>query len=138
VEVELMLELTVDSVAREKREKGSPERTTWTALSGSRSRDGSMTIPARSTLPGRTPHCPEDEPNGRRTTPHPSEVRAAHALRLIPGHEELVKIARQRNPHKRLTVPEDVARCITALCHPATYWMTGNTLHVDGGENVIG
>jgi len=55
-----------------------------------------------------------------------------------PGHEELVKIARQRNPHKRLTVPEDVARCITALCHPATYWMTGNTLHVDGGENVVG
>ena len=39
---------------------------------------------------------------------------------------------------KRLTVPEDVARCITALCHPATYWMTGNTLHVDGGENVVG
>jgi NAD(P)-dependent dehydrogenase (short-subunit alcohol dehydrogenase family) len=60
------------------------------------------------------------------------------ALRLIPGHEDLVKIARQRNPHKRLTLPEDVARCITALCHPATYWMTGNTLHVDGGENVVG
>jgi hypothetical protein len=35
-------------------------------------------------------------------------------------------------------VPEDVARCITALCHPATYWMTGNTLHVDGGENIVG
>jgi hypothetical protein len=28
-------------------------------------------------------------------------------------------------------------RCITALRHPATYWMTGNTLHVDGGENVV-
>jgi NAD(P)-dependent dehydrogenase (short-subunit alcohol dehydrogenase family) len=56
----------------------------------------------------------------------------------IPGHEDLVKIARQRNPHKRLTVPEDVARCITVLCHPATHWMTGNTLHVDGGENVVG
>jgi len=37
-----------------------------------------------------------------------------------------------------LTVPEDVPRCITALCHPATYWMTGNTLHVDDGENVVG
>jgi NAD(P)-dependent dehydrogenase (short-subunit alcohol dehydrogenase family) len=35
-------------------------------------------------------------------------------------------------------VPEGVARCIIALCHPATYWMTGNTLHVDGGENVVG
>jgi enoyl-[acyl-carrier-protein] reductase (NADH) len=60
------------------------------------------------------------------------------ALRQIPGFDALVKIARQRNPHKRLTLPEDVARCITALCHPATYWMTGNTLHVDGGENVVG
>ena len=25
------------------------------------------------------------------------------ALRLIPGHEKLMEIARQRNPHKRLT-----------------------------------
>ena len=56
-----------------------------------------------------------------------------------PGpREDLVEIARQRNPHKRLTLPEDVARCIAALCHPATYWMTGNTLHVDGGENIVG
>ncbi len=60
------------------------------------------------------------------------------ALCRIPGHEEIVKIARQRNPHHRLTVPDDVARCIAALCHPATYWLTGNTLHVDGGENIVG
>jgi NAD(P)-dependent dehydrogenase (short-subunit alcohol dehydrogenase family) len=60
------------------------------------------------------------------------------ALRQIPGWEKLVEIARQRNPHQRLTTPEDVARCIAALCHPATYWMTGNTLHVDGGENIVG
>jgi enoyl-[acyl-carrier protein] reductase III len=60
------------------------------------------------------------------------------ALRLIPGHEKLLDIAKQRNPHRRLTVPEDVARCIAALCHPATYWLTGNTLHVDGGENIVG
>ncbi len=60
------------------------------------------------------------------------------ALRLIPGHEKLIEIARQRNPHHRLTTPEDVARCIAALCHPATYWLTGNTLQVDGGENIVG
>ena len=60
------------------------------------------------------------------------------ALRLIPGHEKLMEIARLRNPNKRLTTPEDVARCIAALCHPATYWMTGNTIHVDGGENIVG
>ncbi len=60
------------------------------------------------------------------------------ALRLIPGHEKLIEFARQRNPHRRLTTPEDVARCIVALCHPATYWMTGNTIQVDGGESIVG
>ncbi|HUP04394.1 MAG TPA: SDR family oxidoreductase [Bryobacteraceae bacterium] len=60
------------------------------------------------------------------------------ALRLIPGHEKLIEIARLRNPHQRLTVPEDVARAIAALTHPATYWITGNTIHVDGGEGIVG
>lgn len=60
------------------------------------------------------------------------------ALRQIPGHEKLMEIARMRNPNKRLTTPQDVARCIAALCHPATYWLTGNTLQVDGGENIVG
>lgn len=60
------------------------------------------------------------------------------ALRLIPGYEKILQFAKQRNPHRRLTTPEDVARCIVAICHPATYWMTGNTLHVDGGESIVG
>jgi enoyl-[acyl-carrier-protein] reductase (NADH) len=64
-------------------------------------------------------------------------VTDSPALRQIPGYEKLMEIARLRNPSKRLTLPEDVARCIAALCHPATYWMTGNTLHVDGGENIV-
>lgn len=48
------------------------------------------------------------------------------------------KRTRKRNPHHRLTTPEDVARRLVALCHPATYWMTGNTLRVDGGESIVG
>jgi len=59
------------------------------------------------------------------------------ALRLIPGFEKMIELAKVRNPHRRLTTPDDVARCIAALCHPATYWMTGNTIHVDGGENIV-
>ena len=59
------------------------------------------------------------------------------ALRQIPGYEKLMEIARLRNPNRRLTQPEDVARTIAALCHPATYWLTGNTLQVDGGENIV-
>jgi enoyl-[acyl-carrier protein] reductase III len=65
-------------------------------------------------------------------------VTDSPALRQIPGYEKIMEISRLRNPNKRLTMPEDVARCIAALCHPATYWMTGNTLHVDGGENIVG
>lgn len=57
-------------------------------------------------------------------------VMESLALRTSPGYDEFLKQARMRNPHRRLTMPEDVARCIAALCHPATCWMTGNTLHV--------
>jgi len=60
------------------------------------------------------------------------------ALRQIPGFEKLLETARKKNPSRRLTQPEDVARTIAALCHPATYWLTGNVLHVDGGENIVG
>ena len=65
-------------------------------------------------------------------------VMESPALRTSPWYDEFLKQARMRNPLRRLTMPEDVARCIAALCHPATYWMTGNTLHVDGGENIVG
>jgi enoyl-[acyl-carrier protein] reductase III len=65
-------------------------------------------------------------------------VTDTNALRQIPDFEKLMEGARQRNPHHRLTLPEDVARCIAALCHPATYWLTGNTLRVDGGESIAG
>jgi len=60
------------------------------------------------------------------------------ALRKIPGHEKLMEFARIRNPHGRLTTPEDVAKCIGALCDANTHWMTGNTIRVDGGEGSVG
>jgi enoyl-[acyl-carrier protein] reductase III len=60
------------------------------------------------------------------------------ALRKIPGCDKLMEYAKARNPHHRLTTPVDVARCIAVLCSPATYWMTGNTIRVDGGEGSVG
>ncbi|HTM51573.1 MAG TPA: SDR family oxidoreductase [Bryobacteraceae bacterium] len=59
------------------------------------------------------------------------------ALRKIPGNERLMAYAKARNPHHRLTTPADVARCIAVLCSEKTYWMTGNTLRVDGGEGSV-
>ena len=60
------------------------------------------------------------------------------ALRKIPGNEKLMAYAEARNPHGRLTRTEDVARAIAVLCHPNTYWITGNTIRVDGGEGAVG
>jgi NAD(P)-dependent dehydrogenase (short-subunit alcohol dehydrogenase family) len=60
------------------------------------------------------------------------------ALRKIPGSDKIREAALARNPSGRLTTPTDVARAIVAFSHSSTYWMTGNVLGVDGGEDVIG
>lgn len=60
------------------------------------------------------------------------------ALRKIPGHEHMIEYARRLNPHHRLTTPEDVARAMICLADERTQWMTGNTIRVDGGEDIVG
>ena len=56
----------------------------------------------------------------------------------IPESEKLFEEAAERNPNKRLTTPEDVARAVVALCDPGTDWISGNVINVDGGEEVSG
>jgi len=60
------------------------------------------------------------------------------ALQKIPGNEEIMAQARRRNPSGRLTTPADVAKAIVVLAHPDTYWITGNVIGVDGGEEIVG
>jgi enoyl-[acyl-carrier protein] reductase III len=60
------------------------------------------------------------------------------ALQKIPGNEAIKETARRRNPSGRLTTTEDVARAIVILSHPDTYWITGNIIGVDGGEEIVG
>ena len=59
-------------------------------------------------------------------------------MRKIPGNTEMAAVALRRNPRKRLTTPEDVAKSMLALSMPATDWLTGNTIYVDGGEAISG
>jgi NAD(P)-dependent dehydrogenase (short-subunit alcohol dehydrogenase family) len=58
------------------------------------------------------------------------------SLRKIPGHEEMITMATSRNPGKRLTTPEDVAKAIAALSSDGIEWLTSNVISVDGGEFV--
>jgi enoyl-[acyl-carrier protein] reductase III len=58
------------------------------------------------------------------------------ALRRIPEGPMLLEHAQKYNPSGHSTTPEDVARAIAALTDERLYWMTGNTIGVDGGENL--
>jgi enoyl-[acyl-carrier protein] reductase III len=58
------------------------------------------------------------------------------ASRKIPGSDHLFAQAAVRNPFRRLTTPEDVAKALVALCNPGTDWITGNVINVDGGEEI--
>jgi len=58
------------------------------------------------------------------------------AFQMIPGHEKLREAALQRNPHHRLTTPEDVANAVYLLTTQEAKWITGTVLKVDGGESL--
>ena len=60
------------------------------------------------------------------------------ALRVIPGHEAYMEEALRRNPHGRLTTPEDVAQTLVVLADPRITWISGAVIPVDGGETVVG
>jgi enoyl-[acyl-carrier protein] reductase III len=59
------------------------------------------------------------------------------ALRKIPNADDIIKNALQRNPEKRLTKPEEIAEFITNNFNTDSHWMTGNIIHLDGGESVV-
>jgi NAD(P)-dependent dehydrogenase (short-subunit alcohol dehydrogenase family) len=58
------------------------------------------------------------------------------ALRKIPGNEEMIAGSLKRNPHGRLTMPDDVAALISLLCDDRAGWVTGAVLPCDGGETI--
>lgn len=58
------------------------------------------------------------------------------SLQRIPGGAELLARAKEANPAGRTTEPADVAKAIAALADERLYWLTGNVLGVDGGEDL--
>ncbi|MBM2814233.1 MAG: family oxidoreductase [Ignavibacteria bacterium] len=55
----------------------------------------------------------------------------------IPGFGNMLAHAREHNPFGRNTVPEDVAKAICMLSDEKFYWITGQTIAVDGGESIL-
>lgn len=59
------------------------------------------------------------------------------ALRKIPGAIEMLEVAKARNPSLRNCTPEDIAKAICLLAHEDAYFVSGNVIRVDGGEDVV-
>lgn len=55
----------------------------------------------------------------------------------IPMFDKMMSAAKQKNPHNRLTTPEDVARAIVLLCDEKADWISGNVIGVDGAEYIV-
>jgi NAD(P)-dependent dehydrogenase (short-subunit alcohol dehydrogenase family) len=64
-------------------------------------------------------------------------VTETAALAKIPGSKKMLDLARSKNPSMRLTTPEAVAKAIALLSHDDAYFISGNTIGVDGGEDVV-
>ncbi len=59
------------------------------------------------------------------------------ALRKIPGHDRMLAFAQEYNPGGRVTSTEDVARIIRLMSNEENAWTTGNSIQVDGGEDLV-
>ena len=59
------------------------------------------------------------------------------ALRKIPGNKGMIEIAEKKNPHGRLTTPEDVANVISVLSGDGGEWISGGVINADGGEDIF-
>ena len=59
------------------------------------------------------------------------------ALRKIPGAAKMLDVARAKNPAMRNGTAEDVAKGIALLSHDSAYFISGNVIRIDGGEDVV-
>ena len=59
------------------------------------------------------------------------------ALRKIPGAVTMLDIARAKNPSLRNGTAEDVAKGIAILSHDDAFFISGNVIRIDGGEDIV-
>src|SRR5204862_2618116 len=63
---------------------------------------------------------------------------ASRAARAIGDIDKMINYAAQRSPLPRSIEPEEVANAAAFLCSPLASGITGQTLYVDCGYNVMG
>ncbi|MED5475351.1 MAG: SDR family oxidoreductase [Candidatus Neomarinimicrobiota bacterium] len=80
----------------------------------------------------------EFAPHGIASNAIMAGVTDTPALRKIPGNEDMIRQAIIKNPHGRLTTPQDIGDAVAMIGLSESTWMTGNSIRVDGGEDISG
>lgn len=75
-------------------------------------------------------------PLGMTTNCIQAGVTQTKSFQMIPGSEQLAKMAIKRNPFHKLTKAEDVANAVYLLCTEEAKWINGTVVKVDGGESL--
>jgi NAD(P)-dependent dehydrogenase (short-subunit alcohol dehydrogenase family) len=76
-------------------------------------------------------------PFGIRANSLMAGVTDTPALRKIPGADNMLDIARRKNPQERCTTPQDVANAIALLSQDDAGFISGNVIGVDAGEDMV-
>ncbi len=59
------------------------------------------------------------------------------AIRVFPDAANFIEQVTQKNPQHKLTTPEEVAQLLVALAEINSNWLTGEMIHIDGGEQHV-
>ena len=62
---------------------------------------------------------------------------STQALKAFPNYSKFIINAKNRNPYKRLTTPDDVAKVVAFMASENSFWINGSIINVDGGEQLI-
>ena len=78
----------------------------------------------------------EFAPFGLRSNCIQAGVTYTKSFQMIPQSDKIIEYSKNRNPFKRLTVPEDIANAVYLLCLDEAAWINGALIPVDGGERI--
>ena len=59
------------------------------------------------------------------------------ALRKIPGAGAMLDVAKAKNPSMRNGTAEDVAKGIALMAREESFFISGNVIRIDGGEDIV-
>ncbi len=59
------------------------------------------------------------------------------AIRVFPESNQFVEQITHKNPHHRLTTPDDIVQLLVAILDSNSSWLTGEIIHIDGGEQHV-